>query len=456
MTASRPVLLAALVLSSAPSVRAIDLAPAAPSTLSVPVSVPLARLQEAVNARAPLVLAPIYLEPLIEGGPTLKFEGDVRRTGHVRVAADGPDALVMRVPVRLRVTVNGGSSGTLSGDAELSVRLTAALKPDYTLDVRATGDHRWTDPLRFEVAPGVSLSLAELADPLVEAPLQGLATELAAAVRERADLRERAETAWRTLNRPWTLPTPVPAFARVAGNGLSASPLTVTPDALKLTLGASFALDAALGATPAPGSVPPLPPLAVRNAAAPALNLRVPVLLSYTALSRAMTAAAAKRTFALQAPLNPTVRVERVTVRPGGADLVATLDVRVNALGLSVPARVDVTGRPELDAASRVLRLANVRVKTRPDNVSSRILGWLADRRAQDFLSQNARYDTAPDAARAAAQLRARLPWSPAPGVRVSGRVEAVRLRGVEVRENGVAVTGEVKGALAATLNALR
>jgi|GEM_PF-2960729 len=440
---------AVLVAASVPVVAA-----PASSSLTVPVSVSLASLQEAVNANVPTLLAPLVLEPGGSAGD-VGLHGEVVRSGHVRVRADGPDALLMVVPVRITATVSVGASGTFSGEAEVHVRVKPKLNPDWSLSVQAAGTHRWTKPLAFEVLPGVRVPLTALADPVIEGQLRDLTGVLQEAVRSRVRVRERAEAAWRAVQQPWRVPSVPPVTVGITPVDVTSTPLAVTPTALTLTLDASFTAQATLaGSAVASGSRAP-PPLRLADRVGSGVRLSVPVTLPYADLSRAMTDAAARREYPLAGPFKPVVRVRRVTVSPAasGRELLATLDVVVTAVGVRVNTTVDVTGRPALDATGRALHLQDVRVRTRPTGVTARVVGWLADRHVQSFLAGNARYDTTRDALRLQRELQARLPWSPAPNVTVAGRVERVRLTGVSVRPEGIVLIGQVGGALEARLS---
>ncbi|MFD1732076.1 DUF4403 family protein [Deinococcus malanensis] len=116
-------------------------------------------------------------------------------------------------------------------------------------------------------------------------------------------------------------------------------------------------------------------------------------------------------------PTSPTLRITGVSVKPAGSALGVTVAVRVDGpLGLRVPATVDVTGTPVLGPGGRIVTLRNVTVRTRREGLTGRVIGWLADARAQAFVSRMARFDLGPKLTQAQAQLQGRLPYSPTPG----------------------------------------
>lgn len=428
---------------------------AATSHLSVPISVSYARLQTVVNQNVPLVLAPIDVSQAVAGGVlgTVRFEGQVARTSHVRVSGQG-GSLVLTLPVRVNLKATYGVTSTFGGEANVSVRLTPRLNPDYTVTVQAATDLTWTDPLSFELAPGVRIPVSALVEGVVRTQLDVLARRLESEIARAADLRTQANAAWQALHQPWKLPAPEPAFAKVTVEKLAATPIKTTNDALTLNLQADFDASAWIGGN-APGkvAVPLLPDLVIRQADRTGVDLEVPIRVPYATLSGAMTAYAARREYPLPVALKPTVRIRKVTVTPKGDNLGAAVDVTLRALGLNVNATLDVTGRPTLDARTGELRLVDVTVRTRPTGLTARVLGWLADRRVQDFLVKNARYDTSKDAARLLATVRSNLPFSPTPNVTLTGRVKTVDLRRISVTPSAVVLTGRVEGDVRATVN---
>ncbi|MFC4424738.1 DUF4403 family protein [Deinococcus navajonensis] len=431
------------------------------STLNVPVSVPLAQMQQAANARVPAEFARVDETRSFLGGLVqVALRGTVTRTGHVTVqpAPDGR-ALVLRVPIRAAFRAEPGGAGSVlardfGGEAIVSLTVTPFVQSDWEAGVKVTGDYTWTDPLSVDLGSGIRLSVQSLVDPQVRAQLNKVATEVERSVREGAALRARAGRLWARAQQPWTLPLPEQAYAVVQPQGLRVTPPRFTPDALKLTLGAAFELQAGLGRAPA-AAPRPLPALKVDPALPDGVTFRVPVQLPYPELSAAATRAAAAQTLTLPVPTSPTLRVTGLRVNAAGEALAVTVQVRIDGpLGLRVSATVDVTGTPVLNPVTQVVTLRGVTVRTRREGLTGRVIGWLADTRAQAFVSRTARFDLRPRLAQVQAQLQARLPYSPAPGVTLAGTVGTLRLTEIQIKPGALVATAVATGAVRATLDA--
>ncbi len=433
------------------------------SSLTLPVTVPLAGVQEAANTRVPAEFARLNETREFLGGLLrVKLTGAVTRTGPVRVkpAPEG-DALIVSVPLRADFRAEPAGLGSLltrdfGGAATVSLRVKPLVTPAWEAGAQVTGDVTWTDPLSVDLTQGVRVSVQSLVEGQVRAELDRVAADVARAVREGANLRARAGTLWARVQQPWALPTPDPAYARVTPRSLTVSPPRFTGDALRLTVGATFDLIAGLGRAPTPTATP-LPALNVAAPPTSGVDLRLPVRLPYPELSRAATRVAGQRPFPLPVPLSPTLRVERVTLTPRGGKLNAAVSVTVSGpLGLNVRATADVSGTPTLDPTGRVLTLRGVTVTTRREGLSGRVIGWLADKRAQAYLARAARFDLTPSLERVRGQVQSRLPFTPVPGVELAGTVGPLRLTALQVTPEALVVTAAAGGELRGTVNAAK
>lgn len=433
------------------------------SSLTLPVTVPLAGLQGAANARVPAGFAKVdEVRTFLGGLLSVKIAGTVTRTGQVSVqpSADGA-GLVVSVPIRAEFKATPGGMGAFlardfGGAATVRLTVTPYVTPEWEAGVKVASTYEWTDPLSVELTQGAKISVQALVDGQVRAQLDKVAADVEKAVRDGANLRSRAGRLWARVQQPWVLPAPEPAYARVNPQSLSVTPFRFTPDALKLSVGAAFDLTAGLGRAGAVTSSP-LPALKVSEALAPGIDLLVPVRLPYPELSQAATKYAAPQTFPLPVPTHPTLRVLQVTVKPLGNRLSAAVRLQVTGpLGLKVQVTSDVAGTPVLDASGRILTLQNVTVTTRREGVAGRVVAWLADARAQAFVQKAARFDLGPQLEKARAQAQARLPYSPVPGVQLAGTVGTLQLQAFQVQPDALVVTAATSGNLTASVDAAR
>ncbi|GGJ86793.1 DUF4403 family protein [Deinococcus aquiradiocola] len=427
--------------------------PAPQSSVTLPVTVPLAGLRAAALARLPDVLASVDQTQTLAGGViVVHLTGEVRRSGDLTLVPEG-DGLRLSLPVN--ATFRAAPTGLgdflardFTGAAVVTAHVTPGITGDWNADLRVQADYRWTAPLSFELLRGVSINVQTLVDPQIRARLAGASEALGAAARSQLRLRERAGDLWARLAQPWALPGVPDGYALIRPQGLTVTPFTFTPDAASVTLGGSFVATAGLGQAPGPVPPAPLPPLKLGRPQADGVTLDVPVTLAYPQLSALATRYAARQEYRLPLPLSPRLKVGSVTLgtpAPGRLNAAVAFTVRA-PLGLNVNATVDVSGTPTLDG--QTLRLTHVTVRTRPSSLSGRVLGWLADARVQALLAKQATFDLTPELQSARAAVQARLPYRVANGVTLSGQVDRLALRSVSVEPQGVVAVTRAEGEL--------
>ncbi|WP_425148221.1 DUF4403 family protein [Deinococcus sp.] len=425
------------------------------SSLSLPVSLPLSSLRAAALARVPDVLATVAQQQTFAGGLlTVHLTGEVRRSGDLTLTPDG-DGLRLSLPISATfraapVGLGDFLARDFKGAAVITAHVTPVISEDWNAGVKVQADYRWTDPLSFELMKGVTIQVQSLVDPQLRSRLQGISDNLNASARTGLNLRERATQLWAQLAQPWTLPGVAGGYALVHPQGLTVTPISFTQEAAQLTLGGSFVASASLGERPAAALATSLPPLKIGVPQSRGVQLALPVSLAYPQLSALATQYAARQDYPLPLPFGPRLHIQAVTLSsPGAGQLSAAVNLSLHGpLGLNVSATVDVSGTPHLEGT--VLTLEHVAVKTRPEGVSGRVLGWLADSRVQSLLGKQARFDLGPALEVARASIQARLPYTAAPGVVLSGTVERLELRSVSVDPAGVLALAGVGGSLTA------
>ncbi|WP_407568646.1 DUF4403 family protein [Deinococcus altitudinis] len=424
------------------------------SSLSLPVTMPLSSLKAAALSRLPTVLGSVDQVQTLAGGlVTVQLTGEVRRSGELQLVPDG-DGLRLSLPVTATFRATPVGLGDFlardfSGSAVVTAHVTPSIAADWNVGLQVQADYRWTAPLSFELLKGVSINVQSLVDPQIRSRLGSVSEAMGTAARNGLKLRERAGELWSRLAQPWTLPGLPGSYAAVRPQGLSVTPVRFGPEGAGVTLGGNFAASAGLGQPPAPQPAGPLPPLRIGPPPGEGVTLEVPVTLAYGELSALATRYAQSREYPLPLPFSPQLKVRKIVLStPAVGKLNAAVQLTVRALGLSVGATVDVSGMPSLDGQR--LTLQNVHVKTRPNGLSGRVLGWLADSRVQSLVAKQASFDLGPELVQAGALLQSRLPYRVASGVTLSGQVGRLALRSVVVQPQGVVALTRAQGVLEA------
>jgi len=209
---------------------------------------------------------------------------------------------------------------------------------------------------------------------------------------------------------------------------------------------------------PFPATVEIVPPMERGR-----VSVGVPVDLPFTEVNKLIEAQLKGKTFPEDKSGAVEVTVQRATVAASGDRLLISLRVKANEkkswFGLGAQADVHVWGKPVLDGAQQVLRLADIEL----DVQSGEAFGLLsaAARAAlpylKDALAENARIDLKPFAANARKSIEAALAdfRTPQPGVQVDTAITDLRLAGIEFDAKTLRIIAEADGSLQVAVSAL-
>ena len=193
------------------------------------------------------------------------------------------------------------------------------------------------------------------------------------------------------------------------------------------------------------------------------MSVGVPVDLPFTEVNKLIEAQFKGKTFPEDKSGAVEVTVQRATVAASGDRLLISLRVKASEkkswFGLGAQADVHVWGKPVLDSAQQVLRLADIEL----DVQSEEAFGLLsaAARAAipyvKDALAENARIDLKPFAANARKSIEAAIAdfQKQADGVKAETAVTGVRLTGIEFDARTLRVIAEVDGTARAAVTRL-
>jgi hypothetical protein len=410
-----------------------------PSLLEVPVQIDL----------GPAFAAAERLVPRQAGGPgwrdwhgvkvryqawrgplRLELRGDVLLVqAHVRYRAQGRKGLIGDLAVSTGCGVDEPPRQALIGAA---VRL--SLAPDWTLRPA------------FRVLPTRFIDRCEITaldidvSPLVERAFETRMREaLGDALRELApaleELRLGAARGWGALQAPLEVAPGLWLSARPEGLGI-APPLG---QGQRLSAVIGVALRPVLGSSePAAAPLRPLPPLTLFRPAGGGLRFDLALDLDLADLSAAVAGRLAGQ----------TVEVRDVSLVVEGAELAVAGDrlVLFADIGGEVPGRLDVRGRPELDAETGLIRFADLDFVFDSTHPDTELILALFYERIRERLQQMADEALAQRLAAAQAGLEAQIGgW-----LAGRGRVDLSGLRltalSVDLSEGRIGLSGQAQG----------
>lgn len=227
---------------------------------------------------------------------TCDIAGQATR-GRLRLSGRGRD-LIITMPVRATIAardVAGVLKGeTATGAANVVLKLTLDLTPDWQMTAKADLDYRWAKEPGIDFL-GRRIRFASAADkelrPLIRQIERELARELA-----RTPIRPAAERGWKAAHTVLELNARNPeVWARLTPHRFLYGGYNVTGRQLTLSLGLDGQVETLVGRKPSPADPAPLPPLARLEGKRNEATLYIPVAADYAVLEPVIAKALAKR-----------------------------------------------------------------------------------------------------------------------------------------------------------------
>ncbi|MET0876309.1 MAG: DUF4403 family protein, partial [Tardiphaga sp.] len=193
------------------------------------------------------------------------------------------------------------------------------------------------------------------------------------------------------------------------------------------------------------------------------LNIGVPIDMPFTELNKIIETQLAGKTFPEDGSGSVDVTVKKATVAASGDRLLISLRVTAKEkkswFGLGGEATVHIWGKPVLDPAAQILRLADMEMAVESEAAFG-LLGQAARAAMpllQQALAERATIDLKPFASNAQKKIAALVAdfQKNEEGIRISGEITSLRLGGIAFDSNTLRVIAEADGAINVAVTAL-
>ncbi|HTI30566.1 MAG TPA: DUF4403 family protein [Sphingomonas sp.] len=444
--------------------------PDQPSTIRMPISVPLADLKRAIEEEVPRVLQVIDEPPRVciktksklLPDLTCRLRGQVTR-GPIALTGAG-DVITLRIPVA--ATVRAENIGklikheTATGAVVVTTRLRLGLRPDWTPTAKVDANYSWTNPIGIDFL-GQRITFQSKVDPKLHEILNKLERQLPGKL-ARAGVRDKAASIWAKGFRSERVKSEPLIWARFTPQAIGFSGYRIANGLLTAGLSAQMKTETIFGDKPADPPVTPLPrlqgPLAEQG-----INMHVPVFVPYGILEAAANDALVKpgkRRLKLKNGHSVDVTVRKVTIYgASGGKLAVGLDLNLDAAGgLVAPSgTVWFVATPMLDIPGRVLSIRDLVLVGRTDStVFNALVSAINDTSLHDQLMNSVRYDFANDYQSGLDKADRWLREQPFEGFVFNGKLAGAAIRDARVAPAGVLISADAKAAGALTWNPKR
>lgn len=337
-----------------------------PSTITVPLSIDLAELEEALQDRVPAVLLREEAKELEHG---ILADITVSRAG--RVLAQGREDGRLRLVIPLKIRADAYHSlqvrtrrkpredeprkAPMEATLQLIVDLDLDISPDWHMLTKAKVHYRWQQQPVLTLGR-ITLDLTELLDAQLDAQLPDIADRIEARLREKDRLPLRIAVVWEKLSGSRPLPKPDNAWLLIEPTALYVSTPAVSGAALRMTAGMTGTVRTILGEEPSAPSLP-LPPRSAPPGEDDGLRLGVDAVLAWETLSEQATAVLKGQQWALKisGAETGTLTVTGLELYPSGSQVAVGVDYTATSPLWDSAGTLWLTGTPALDVdAQRV------------------------------------------------------------------------------------------------------
>lgn len=435
------------------------LAPAPPlSTLTATLDVPASAIAEALNEKTKTDIVHIRDRPVDCAIAKCLLNLDVIRNGPVAVSTDnGALSITLPVSVHAQMPAKGlffrtSANATAQGTARATTTL--SLSPDWHIVSNTSGTIQLSQgalslgPLKMNIAELWNRNADQLSRPLFRMLDRAIAASL--------KLKPEAERLWRRVVRPMRVAKSPQAWLVLAPEHLRLAQPVVGNNAVKIALGVDVrAQVVVLDHSPEPAVLPPLPPLEPLNTPSNRFAFVVPVILPY-----AEAAALAMKKLAQAPPrvAGTAIRFKSMSILPSGRDIVVAIRFCVgqswDIFGwFDTCGEGYVRGVPQFDAATKVIRIANVHDDVATEGFLASHMQALAGPELAHVLETKLVFDAARDIAKLDDEIKTALAKPEGRGVRIWGSVESFGPSSFSWTKDGFLAVFPAQGRVSVDLN---
>lgn len=395
------------------------------------------------------------------------FEASIKRDGNV-VVSQIPNGVRMSVPVS--IDGNAGFVGALANFLKLNKKnfrgaltaqadITLGVNEDWCPTVTATPDFSWRDKAQLEVAGKFWINVDNEAGPEIKKAMNMAVAKIPNLLTcER--IKELVRPIWHVYD--VILPSISGQTGRVTviPQRVGFSGLSYTPTGAQLAMMLTAKTEVLVGNAQVNTSVNPsgqaallipLPKLETIPHQQNALNLSVPIVVTYESLGKLMSDALVGKTFEGKTEsASASVTVRETKVYPSGDKLV--IGVRFESQiskpkSLAPQGWIYLVARPAFDSKTQILKVTDVEFSRIIDNDLWNVLSFLFQDQIRKAAQDAARMDLRPIINEARATLKKELTNSAAKeGINVDLKDDFVGLSNVTITNRGVDVAIALQG----------
>jgi hypothetical protein len=363
------------------------------SAISIPVSIPLAAIEDKLNQELQGIL---YQDDNLDDD---NMAVTVLKKGRMTIRAE-KDKLYFSVP--LQVNARGrwqwapckacpsfSKSESTTFDMVVKTESRFGLTDDYKVNTITSGNFEWGDTKPYITLGPLKIGLARFVEPAMKQQMSTIARQLDKEIQNRLNLRQYVADTWVQLQQPVKLDDNLNAWLTVQPQEVRMAPLYAHNGSLHTRLGISSFIQVSTNGKPQTQVNKTLPRLIIDSRLSDDIQIGLTATVPYTHASALMQQQVANQTYTFDDGKSQ-LTVKDAAITPSGEQLVLMLDVdgktKTGLFTKKLVGKVYLRGTPYYDASSASIKLRDVDYDLETRDMLLNTASWLAKNKFKDMI----------------------------------------------------------------------
>lgn len=434
------------------------------SSISIPVSIPLAAIEEKLNQE---LQGALYKDDNLNDDNLMVT---VLKKGRMTIRAE-QDKLYFSVPLQVhakgrwnwepcKACPSFSKTEATSFDMVVRTESRFGLTDDYKVNTITSGNFEWGDSKPYITLGPIKIGLAHFIEPAMKQQMNTIARQLDREIQNRLNLRQYVADTWVQLQQPVKLDDNLNAWLTVKPQEVRMAPLYAHNGSLHTRLGISSFIHVNTDGKPQTQVNRTLPRLIIDSRLSDDIQIGLTATVPYTQASSLMQQQVANQTYTFDDGKSQ-LTVKDAAITPSGEQLVLMLDVdgktKAGLFTKKLVGKVYLRGTPYYDAQTASIKLRDVDYDLHTKDMLLNTASWLAKNKFKDMIQSQVNIPVQSQLTDVRNLLQQTLNQSGRlhESVLLRGAVSELALENIYLSPTGIQAVVNARGNLTATIDKL-
>ncbi|PKV66986.1 DUF4403 family protein [Pontibacter ramchanderi] len=363
------------------------------SSISIPVSIPLAAIEEKLNQE---LQGALYKDDNLNDDNLMVT---VLKKGRMTIRAE-QDKLYFSVPLQVhakgrwnwepcKACPSFSKTEATSFDMVVRTESRFGLTDDYKVNTITSGNFEWGDTKPYITLGPIKIGLTRFIEPAMKQQMNTIARQLDKEIQNRLNLRQYVADTWVQLQQPVKLDDQLNAWLTVKPQEVRMAPLYAHNGSLHTRLGISSFIHVNTNGKPQAQVNKTLPRLIIDSRLSDDIQIGLTATVPYTQASNLMQQQVANQTYTFDDGKSQ-LTVKDAAITPSGEQLVLMLAVdgktKAGLFTKKLVGKVYLRGTPYYDAQTASIKLRDVDYDLHTKDMLLNTASWLAKNKFKDMI----------------------------------------------------------------------